>query len=118
MYETYKDKAEFLLVYIREAHPDSVLTVQKDGKDVLEKITQTNTTEQRNQTAQLCAAALKLSMPALVDKDDNKVNAAYAGWPDRLVVVGVDGKIAFYGGPGPAGFRPQEVETWLKANLK
>jgi type I thyroxine 5'-deiodinase len=50
----------------------------------------------------------------VVDKDDNKVNAAYAGWPERLVVVGVDGKIAYYGGPGPFGFRPNEVEDWLK----
>lgn len=42
------------------------------------------------------------------------MNAAYAGWPDRMAVVGVDGKIAYYGGKGPGGFKPQEVEKWLK----
>ena len=28
--------------------------------------------------------------------------------------AGVDGKIAYYGGPGPGGFKPGEVEKWLK----
>ena len=45
-------------------------------------------------------------------------HAAYAAWPDRLYVVGVDGKIAYQGGPGPGGFRVNEVEAWLKVNTK
>ena len=49
---------------------------------------------------------------------DNKVNAAYSGWPDRLFVVGLDGKIAYKGGSGPGGFKPPEVEEWLKKNVK
>ena len=55
-------------------------------------------------------------MPALIDSDDNGVNRAYAAWPDRLYVVDRDGKIAYKGGPGPRGFKPADVETWLKAN--
>ena len=54
----------------------------------------------------------------VIDKDDNKVNAAYAGWPDRMYVVAADGKIAYKGGPGPGGFKPAEVEAWLRANAK
>ena len=101
-------------MYIREAHPDSVLFTVKDGKEVLEKVGQTSTLQERSERAQQCATTLKLSIPAVVDREDNKVNAAYAGWPERLVIVGVDGKIAYYGGPGPFGFRPAEVEDWLK----
>ncbi len=85
---------------------------------MLEKIGQTNDVKERSERAQQCTAMLKLTMPAVVDKEDNKVNAAYAGWPERLVVVGADGKIAYYGGPGPFGFKPAEVEKWLKENLK
>ena len=114
LYKTHKDIAEFYLVYIREAHPDSVLYVQKDGKEVLDLVTQTDTLLARNETAQVCSASLHLSIPTLVDKKDNKVNEAYAGWPDRLAVVGVDGKIAYYGGKGPSGFKPQQVQQWLK----
>jgi hypothetical protein len=95
-----------------------VLYIPKDGKEVLEKIAQTEKLEDRSLRAKQCADMLKLTMQAVVDKEDNKVNAAYAGWPERLVVVGVDGKIGYYGGPGPGAFRPAELEQWLKTNLK
>jgi type I thyroxine 5'-deiodinase len=85
---------------------------------VLEKIPQTDTTEKRAENAKVCVTALKLSVPTVIDKEDNKVNAAYGAWPDRLYVVGVDGRIAYKGGPGPGGFKPSEVEEWLKKNVK
>lgn len=118
LYQTYKDKVQFLLVYIREAHPDSILYVPRDGKEVLEKIGQTNTLEERSLRAHQCTVMLKLTMPAVVDKPDNRVNYAYAAWPERLVVVGVDGKIAHYGGPGPSGFKVAELANWLRQNVR
>jgi hypothetical protein len=118
LYKNYKDRAEFLLVYIREAHPDSVLFTVKNGKEVLEKIEQTSDLLERSLHAEQCLASLKLSLPAVVDRADNKVNMAYAGWPDRFAVVGLDGRIAFYGKQGPSGFKPSEVEEWLKNNTK
>ena len=84
---------------------------------MLEKIKQSSTLDERAQNAQVCVSALKLSVPTVIDREDNKVNTAYAGWPDRLYVVGVDGRIAYKGGPGPGGFKPAEVERWLKENL-
>ena len=85
---------------------------------MLAKVGQTDTAADRSANAAVCVAALKLSVPTVIDGADNKVNAAYAGWPDRLYVVGPDGKVAYKGGPGPAGFKPAEVEAWLKANAK
>ena len=93
-----------------------MLFVQDGGKEILKKVVQTETLEDRSKTAQTCTASLKLSIPTLVDKADNKVNAAYAGWPDRMAIVGTDGKIAYYGGKGPGGFKTGEVEAWLKGN--
>lgn len=118
LYQAYKDQVQFLLVYIREAHPDSLLYVPRDGKEVLEKIEQTNSLEERSLRAQQCTAMLKLTMPAVVDKPDNRVNYAYAAWPDRLVVVGVDGRIAYISGPGPKGFQPSELARWLRSNVR
>jgi hypothetical protein len=106
-----------VLVYIREAHPDSVLYTLQEGKEVLQKLGQTDTAEQRATHAEICVNALKLSVPTVIDQE-NKVNIAYAGWPDRLYVVGTDGRIAFRGGPGPGGFKPAEVEAWLKKNTR
>ena len=47
---------------------------------------------------------------------DDKVNKAYAAWPDRLYVVGTDGKIAMMGEPGPRGFKPSvdAAQGWLE----
>jgi hypothetical protein len=108
-----KDIAAFLLVYTREAHPDSVFFVEKEGKRISEFVTPTKTLLARNETAKDCLANLNLSIPTVVDKEDNKVDEAYAGWPERLVVVGVDGTIAYYGGDGPSEFKIGELEEWL-----
>lgn len=107
-----------MLVYIREAHPDSVLYVPTpDGGKKLQPIPQTSSAAERLKNLQQCASLLQPTMPAVIDSDDNLVNRAYAAWPDRLYVVDTEGKIAYKSGPGPAGFRPAEVEAWLKANV-
>jgi len=103
-----------VLVYIREAHPDSVLFTIAGGKEQLLKIKQTTDLEAREETANQCLATLKLTLPTVLDREDNRANHAYAGWPDRLYVVGVDGRIAYKGGPGPSGFKINEVENWLR----
>jgi hypothetical protein len=105
-------------VYIREAHPDSILLTLKDGEKKLLKIPQTQKIEERAGVAQQCVATLKMTMPTLLDREDNQVNSAYGAWPDRLYIIGMDGKIAYQGGPGPKGFKVNEIEKWLADNLK
>ncbi len=92
--------------------------MHKDGKTVLEQIAQTTTLPERTERASQCLAALNLSIPAIVDRPDNRVNELYAGWPDRLYVIGTDGRIALQGGPGPWGFQPRQVEDWFRKNSK
>lgn len=72
---------------------------------------------ERKTAAASCSARLKLSMPVLVDKIDDRVDGLYAGWPERMFVVGRDGKIAYAGRQGPWGFKPEEVADWLKSNV-
>lgn len=67
---------------------------------------------ERARVAGTCVEDLQLPMPALVDRIDDKVGLAYAGWPDRLFLVGKDGKIAYAGERGPRGFDP---DGWAKA---
>ena len=95
-----------------------MLFTQNAGTESLLKILQTNTLADRTENALMCLETLKLTCPTVVDREDNSVNAAYAGWPDRFYIVDVDGKIAFRGGPGPGGFKPNDVEDWLTENLK
>ena len=48
---------------------------------------------------------------------DNSTDLAYSALPDRLYLVGTDGKIAYNSGRGPMGFRPDEFETAIKDYL-
>ena len=68
--------------------------------------------DERGGVAKQCTAELKLPMPAIVDRLDDKVSKAYRGHPDRLYLVGKNGKIAYAGGRGPFGFDP---ESWAQA---
>ena len=90
----------------------------KDGEKKLLKIPQTQKAEDRAEIAQQCVATLKMTMPTLLDRENNAVNHTYAAWPDRLYIIGIDGKIAYQGGPGPGGFKVNDVEKWLQENAK
>jgi hypothetical protein len=119
LYQSFKERAEFLLVYIREAHPGSVLPTRKDaGPEANQRIDQTSDVKTRGEHAEICRTMLGFTFPAVVDREENKVSSAYAGWPIRLVIVTPDGKVAYPGGPGPSGFKPDEVRDWLEANTK
>lgn len=69
---------------------------------------------ERSKVATTCVQDLNLPMPAVVDQLDDKVNQAYKGWPDRLYLVGKDGKLAYAGGRGPFYFSCDELEDALK----
>ena len=53
-------------------------------------------------------------MPALVDDMEDSVSKAYAAKPDRLYLVGKEGKVVYRGGRGPSGFHPEELEEAIK----
>lgn len=75
------------------------------------------TDEERRTVASTCAKKLELSIPTVVDGLDNAVASAYGGWPDRLYLVARDGRIAYQGGEGPFGFKPQELERAIEREL-
>ena len=117
MYKVYKDRAEFLFVYIHEAHPsDGWQMPVNEEQGVVFK--QPTTFDERRDVATKCCSKLKLSMPTVVDTIDNKTDMAYAAWPERIFIVDTDGKIVYAGGPGPFGFKPEEARNWLKRHLK
>ena len=116
LYKKYKDRAEFYIVYIQEAHPVDAWQMDVNVKDGALLAT-TKTLDDRTKAADTCVIKLGLDLPALVDKPDDAVERAYTGWPDRLYVVDTDGRIAFKSAPGPFGFKPEDVESTLKRLL-
>ncbi len=54
----------------------------------------------------------------VVDGVENAVASAYGGWPDRLYLIGKDGRIAFQGGEGPFGFKPEALASAIERELE
>jgi hypothetical protein len=55
--------------------------------------------------------------PVLLDEIDNQAARAYGGWPDRLYLIGADGRVAFQGAESPFGFKPDQLEEAIEAEL-
>lgn len=119
LYRTYKDRVEFVLIYVREAHPGSIISLPtENGGTELRVVAQTETVAERLVNLQKMVTLMRLTMPAVIDDEQGTANRAYAGWPDRLYAIGIDGKIAYKGGPGPFGFKVPELAAWLRENVK
>ena len=76
---------------------------------------QPKTLAERVKIARRFVAEQDYELPLVVDRMDNAADEIYAGWPERLYVVGADGKIAYKGDTGPFGYEPDEVDAWLDA---
>ena len=114
--EQFADRVAFFVVYIREAHPEDgwvSLTNRDEGIAVADP----TSLAERAELAEACALRLKIRMPVLLDGPDDTVARQYGGWPDRLYLVGRDGRIAFQGEEGPMGFAAQHLELAIVDEL-
>ena len=108
-YQVYKDRADFYLIYIKEAHASEGARPSREVK-----IAQHKNYAERLDAAAGCVADLKLSMPLLIDDMKNTVGDAFHGHPDRLFILALDGTIAYRGERGPSGFKVDEMRSALK----
>jgi hypothetical protein len=116
MWERYRDRVDFYVVYIYEAHPEDGWVVSMNRAQEI-ALDQPESDEERHEVAATCALRLEIRMPVVIDPIDNRVASAYGALPDRLYLVGRGGAIAFQGGPGPFHFDPAELETAIEAEL-
>ncbi|KAL1790666.1 Type II iodothyronine deiodinase [Sigmodon hispidus] len=113
----FSSVADFLLVYIDEAHPSDGWAVPGDSSLSFE------VKKHRNQEDR-CAAAHQLlerfSLPpqcqVVADRMDNNANVAYGVAFERVCIVQRQ-KIAYLGGKGPFSYNLQEVRSWLEKNF-
>lgn len=115
LYAQYRDQVQFLVIYIREAHPDDGWSFGKRGID------DPTTIEERRKLAGTCEDTMQYGIRTYVDEMDDAVMIAYAAWPERLYLIGVDGRVVYAGGRGPYGFSPtelkREIDNLLCTNL-
>ena len=101
-------------MYIEEAHPSDIWQMTANVRDGV-VFRNPRSDGERLQVAESCVRKLGIRFPALIDGIDNTVERLYTGWPDRLYLIGADGRIAFKSAPGPFGFHPDALETALRA---
>jgi hypothetical protein len=115
-----------MMIYIREAHPVDGWWLGRGLLGFALKLSRTKaatdiydpqTIEQRRVVAGQCDDALKYGIRTYVDEMDDAVNKAYAAWPTRLYLVGLDGRIEYAGGIGPFGFKPAELDRAIQGYL-
>jgi hypothetical protein len=112
MYREYGDRARFLTVYIKEAHPEDEWQMESNvEEDVCYR--QPRSTAERVAIARDFTQRFRYSMPLLVDPIENPGNAVYAGWPERIYILDEQRTIVYKGDTGPFGFHPEEAEEWL-----
>lgn len=116
LFKKYDKDVEIFLVYIREAHPTDGWQVAANEKEQI-LFAQPKTLADRTVVAETMQSKLKLDVPLLIDGIDNKTCVDYAGWPNRLYIIGIDGKIIYKSGPGPGGFKPEELTAALDKYL-
>ena len=109
LYERYRGEVEFLVVYVREAHPEDGWVLAENRREGV-AVHDPRSTEERA----ACVTHLQLDLPAVVDRVDDEVARRYGGWPDRLYLIGRDGRIAYQSGPGPDGFVVAELEEAIE----
>ncbi len=112
LYRHYGDRATFVMVYVREAHPTDGWRMQSNER-VGVAAAQPQTYGERAEVAQRCGKLLGLGFPMLVDTIDDAVGAKYSGMPGRFYLIDKAGKIAFKNARGPFGFKPTELEQAL-----
>jgi hypothetical protein len=106
LYCQYGDRAEFLLVVVREAKH------KIPGLEFMHE--KTTDQEHRQRLVARAMNALNVTMPAVLDGVGAEVEKAYAAWPLRIVVVDptsdIDLDVKFEPNGPPAADR---LETWL-----
>ena len=74
--------------------------------------------EERAYIAGACVRKLGIKIPAVLDEFGNSTEAAYTGWPDRLYLIDVEGRLAYKSKPGPFGFEPDQLRAALVKTLQ
>lgn len=128
LYEEYRDEVEFIVVYVKEAHPTDKWWLGRSrtqtffhelsGNPARLDIEEPVTLEQRRKVAASCRANLFDGVvPLYVDVMNDRVSQMYAAKPTRIYLIGTDGRVVYNPGIGPFGFNPDHLRVEIVKHL-
>ena len=109
--DNFSGKADFLCVYIAEAHPTDEWHMEK-----CIDFTQPKTQAERKTIFERFLKEIQPKQETVMDLISNEIMTVYEAWPERLYII-VNGVIKYRGGTGPFFYVPEEVKAWLDENL-
>lgn len=109
----YKEVANFVIVYVKEAHPEDEWQMA-NNEDTGVVYTQPTTIDERRELARAFVDQMDVETETLLDDIENTAMACYAAWPERFYVIDTSGRIVYKGGIGPFYFDPDEVDEVLR----
>jgi hypothetical protein len=109
LYQRYQDRATFLGVYVREAHPTDGWAMSSNKRAGV-AVKQPKTYGDRAAVCTQFCEKVRPSFPFVVDEINDSAGNAYSGMPGRLYVIDPKGKVAYKSGRGPFGFKVGELE--------
>jgi len=116
MYIEFRGIADFLTVYILEAH-----AVDEWPLGTVVQIKQHRVLDERISAAQMFIRDYDFKVPLVVDSIENSFNSVFAAWPERFYIVHND-KLVYIAHPGPNGQNTEmwhvEVRNWLCAYME
>jgi len=112
LHDEFGSVADFLIVYIAEAHP-------AESKHYKENI---NITTHKNEQARIKAASKLRTMddfpfPLVADVMTDRASKDYGAVPERVHIL-QSGVVKYHCATGPYGYKIQEVEDWLSQHRK
>jgi hypothetical protein len=78
---------------------------------------QPTTFEERRDLAETACDFWEMQLPVLIDTLEPSAGVLYRSWPNRLYLIGTDGKIVYRGPEGPRGVKMREGEKALRKAL-
>ena len=116
LFQHYGQQTPFFLVYIREAHSAGDWQSTQNVREGI-AVAPALTMGDKEDHAAMCTRKLHLKFPALLDRMDGSVEAAYAAWPSRAFVIGADGRVRYSTRLTQLDFHAEAMEAALRAAI-
>jgi len=109
-----KDKADFLFVYIKEAHAvdEWPISSSRFNDDEVVCVKQPTTMKERIDVAKYFVEKFKLKLTSVCDTMENDFEKNFAPWPLRFYII-ENGKLIFKAQPNNASYDVSTIRTFL-----
>jgi tetratricopeptide (TPR) repeat protein len=114
LHARYRDRAAFLLVYLREAHPEGEAWESTVNRREGIRLPEARSVPERAEHAAVCRRELKVPYEAVLDGLDGRAETAFSAFPSRVFVIERQGTVAFSSALDVESFRPEALDAAIE----